>query len=62
MVSDKFGVVHAKVGVVVGMNMGGDFFMSGVVIDFERGGFDAGVRDPVIIALVEVLEVDVVAV
>ena len=42
--------------------MGTDIIMSGVLVDLYIGGFDAGVRDPVIIALVEVLEVDVVAV
>jgi hypothetical protein len=36
--------------------------MAGVLVDLEIGGLDAGVRDPVIVALVEVLEVDVVAV
>ena len=58
----KFGVVHAKVGVIVGMDMGSNFFMSGIVLDSEGRRFDTGVRYPVIIALVKVFEVNVVAV
>ena len=49
-------------GVVVGMDMGSNFLMSGIVLDSEGRRFDAGVRYPVIVALVKVFEVHVVAV
>lgn len=44
------------------MHVSAGILMAGVLVDLDVGGFDAGVRDPVIVALVEVFEVDVVAV
>lgn len=57
----QFCVVHAEVGVVIGVHVGGIVFCS-VVLDFAVGAADAGEGDPVIVALVQVLKVDVVAV
>ena len=48
--------------VVVRVHVSAGILMAGVLVDLDVGGFDAGVRDPVIVALVEVFEVDVVAV
>ena len=62
LMCDEFGVVHTKVRVVVRMDMSGDFLMWGIVVDLEVGRLDARVGNPVIIALIEVLEVHVVAV
>ena len=62
LVGKQFGVVHAEVGVVIGVHVRASILMAGVLVDLEIGGLDAGVRDPVVVALVEVLEVDVVAV
>lgn len=58
----QFGVVHTEVRVIIGVHVRACILMAGVLVDLDIGGFDAGVRDPVIVALVEVLEVDVVAV
>ena len=58
----QFGVVHAKVRVVVGMEARCVLLMRWVLFDFKGGGLDPRVRHPVIVALIEVLEVYVVAV
>lgn len=62
LMREKFGVVHAEVRVVVGVHVASGILMAGVFVDFDGGGLDAGVGDPVIVALVEVFVVDVVAV
>ena len=62
LVSQELGVVHAEVRVVVGVEMGWIVLRSIVVLDSSGGRTDAGVGHPVVIALIEVLEVNVVAV
>lgn len=49
-------------GIVIRVDMGVVFLVAGTVLDFEGGGLDARVGEPVIVAFVEVLEVHVVAV
>ena len=62
LVSDEFGVVHAQVRVVIRMQVSGDLFVRSILVDLEGGGFDAGEWYPVVVAFVQVLEVQVVAV
>jgi len=61
-VGKQFGVVHAEVDVVVGVHIGGDLLMEGTLLDLQGGRLDTGVGDPIIVAFVEVLKVDIVAV
>lgn len=49
-------------GVVVGVDVGGGVVGGGVVVDFEGRPVDARGGHPVVVTLVEVLEVDVVAI
>lgn len=58
----QLGVVHAEVGVLVGVDMRGVLFLASVVLDPEVGLADAGEGHPVIVTLVVILEVHVVAV
>ena len=62
LVGLQFGIVHAEVRVVVGMETRCVLLMRRVLFDFKGGGLDPRVRDPIIVALIEVFEVDVVAV
>ena len=62
LMGEQFGVVHAEVDIVVGVDIGGDLLMEGTLLDLEGGGLDTGVGDPIVVAFVEVLEVDIVAV
>lgn len=62
LVSNEFGIVHAEVRVVIWVQMGGDLLVWGILVNLEGGGFDAGEWYPIVVALVEVLEVHVVAV
>jgi hypothetical protein len=60
LMGNEFGVVHTKVRVVILMEMRGDLFVEGILVDPERGRSDAGEGNPVVVAFVEVLKVDVV--
>lgn len=62
LVGQQFGVVHTEVGVVVGMYVGGVVLLGGRVLDLEVRATDVAEEDPVVVAFVEVFEVDVVAV
>ena len=61
LMGEEFGVVHAVVGVVVGVHVAGVVFR-GCLFDLEVGLADAGIGHPVVVALVEVLEVHVVGI
>lgn len=62
LMCDELGIVHAEVWIVVGMEMRGILLGAVTVLDASSGWVDAGVGYPVIVALIEVFEVDVVAV
>lgn len=61
LMSLQFGVVHAEVGVVVGVYVRVILF-EGRLLDALGGAPNPGKGDPVVVALVEVLEVHVVSV
>ena len=58
---EQFGVVHAEMRVIVGVHVRGGVVESGL-LDLGGAGADAGEGHPVVVALVEVLEVHVVGV
>lgn len=58
---DEVGVIHSEVRVVIRMHRK-IRLINHDVFDLEVGFSDAGVRDPVVIALVEVLEMNVVVI
>lgn len=62
LVSQEFGVVHAEVRVVVGMDVRVVLLGRCTIVDFDVGAPEAGVGYPVVVALVEVLEVHVVGI
>jgi hypothetical protein len=62
LMGQKFGVVHSEVGVVVGMYVRGVVLLGGRVLDFDVRATDVAEEDPVVVAFIEVFEVDVVAV
>lgn len=62
LMSQKLGVVHAEVRVVVRVHMRGVLLLGQSVLDFKVGGTDPREGHPVVVAFIEVLEVDVVAV
>ena len=53
---------HAIVRLIVWMEVTKIFFRGRIVLNFEVGPSDLGERNPVIVALIEVLKMDVVAV
>ena len=61
LVGEQFGIVHAEMRVIVGVHVG-SAVLEGRLLDLGGGAADAGEGHPVVIALVEVLEVDVVGV
>lgn len=61
LVCQQFGIVHSEMRVVVGVHVGIAFF-SWRVFDPLVGLTNPGKRNPVIVALIQVLEVDVVAI
>ena len=61
LMSLQFGVVHAEVGVVIGVDVGVILF-EGRLLDALAGAANPAKGDPVVVALVEVLEVHVVGV
>lgn len=61
LVGEQFGVVHAEMRVVVGVHVRAGV-LEGGLLDLGVGGADAGEGHPVVVALVEVLEVHVVGV
>jgi hypothetical protein len=61
LMSLQFGVVHAEVGVVVGVDVGVILFEGGL-LDTLGGPSNARKGDPVVVALIEILEVHVVGV
>ncbi len=61
LMGEQFGVVHAEMRVIVGVHVRGSV-VEGGLLDPGGGGSDAREGHPVVVALVEVLEVHVVGV